>query len=205
MAGRKRVALWAGLGTATALVVMTVGVGRGRAQATDKPAMGVAEARALVASLEAQVRDARDNLGKARELLARLEADGKAGAGKAAAEAEDQTGRVEGVWRIVGINGNASGEFQKASYDEYKIMSAGHYLWLSFEPETGKVLRSGGGTYSIKRGTYTAHIEFSNSEDLRALVGQEYTGTFRLDGKKWYHHGTVPNGAVFDELWERVH
>lgn len=205
MGRRKRRALWAGLGVATALAIVTFGVGRGRAQPPEKPATGVAEARALVAALEVQLRDARDNLNRARELLARLEADGKAGAGKDANAVEDQTDLVEGIWRITGINGNAGGEFQKPPYDEYKIMSAGHYLWLSFDPETGKVLRSGGGAYSIKKGNYTARIEFSNSEDLRALVGQEYQGSFRLEGKKWYHHGTVPNGAVFDELWERVH
>jgi hypothetical protein len=84
-------------------------------------------------------------------------------------------------------------------------MSAGHYFWLSFDPDTGRVLRSGGGVYSIKGGKYTAHIECSNSDDLRALIGQEYKGTFKLEGEKWYHYGRVPNGAVFDELWERVH
>jgi hypothetical protein len=32
----------------------------------------------------------------------------------------------------------------------------------------------------------------------------DYDGTCRLDGKLWYHYGRMPNGAVFDERWERV-
>jgi hypothetical protein len=203
----KSAAPWVGLGAALALAVLLLGSGRGKAQPIEKPGEGVtkAQAQALVTELEAQLRATESSLKKAREILARFEADEKAKPKENAGEGEDQTDQVEGVWRIVGINGNNGGEFQKPPYDEYKIMSAGHYLWLSFNPDTGKVLRSGGGVYAIKDGKYTAHIECSNSDDLRALIGQEYKGTFRLEGTKWYHFGNVPNGAVFDELWERVH
>ena len=83
-------------------------------------------------------------------------------------------------------------------------MTAGHYLWLSFNPQSGVVVRSGGGTYSLKDGVYTACVDYSNSRDLQAIVGQVYSGTCRLDGKLWYHNGTMPNGAGFDELWRRV-
>jgi hypothetical protein len=199
-----RAALWAGLGIGFALAVVLLGPGRGRAQEADKAATGLAKARAMVAELEAQLRTSESNLKKAKELLARFEGEEKARRDNAG-DGEDQTDQVEGVWRIVGLNGNNGGEFQNPPYDEYKIMSAGHYLWLSFDPDTGRVLRSGGGVYSIKDGKYTARIECSNSNDLRALIGQEYKGTFRLEGKKWYHYGKVPNGAGFDELWERVH
>ena len=113
--------------------------------------------------------------------------------------------KLEGVWRIVGINGHHQGEFQKPPYDEYKIMTAGHYLWLSFRPETGEVLRSGGGLYTLKDGEYKARIECSNSADLLApIVGKEYSGRCIIDGDKWYHNGNVPNGAPFDEVWQRV-
>jgi hypothetical protein len=205
----RRVALVIGLGAGFALVIVLLAASRGRAQATEKPGATLAEARARVEALEAQLRATEANLKKAKELLARLEGgenpSPKEEPKKGVDAGEDQTDLVEGVWRIVGINGNPSGNFQKPPYDEYKIMSGGHYLWLSFSPETGKVLRSGGGEYSIKDGKYTAHIECSNSDDLLAIAGLKYQGTFKLDGKKWYHFGRVPNGAVYDELWERVH
>jgi hypothetical protein len=169
---------------------------------------GVAEACALVAALEARLRADETNLKQAKELLAMLEnIDQPAPAPRPAVDegpAEVDT-RLEGVWRIVSIGGNFGGQFRTPPYDEYKIMTAGRYLWLSFEPNTGKVLRSGGGTYTLKGETYTARVDYSNSEDLRAVVGREYAGTCKLDGKKWYRFGRVPNGAVFDELWERVH
>ena len=168
----------------------------------------VVEARALVAVLETQLRSSESNLKKASELLARLEGTEepapKAALSKDASIRGDETQLVEGVWRIAGIGGNVGGNFRQAPYDEYKIMTAGHYLWLSFDPKTGKVLRSGGGVYSVKDGKYTAKVECSNSGDLRAVIGQEYTGTCKVEGKKWYHFGRMPNGAVFDEVWERV-
>lgn len=149
---------------------------------------------ARVEELEGRIQAAEAELKKARELLAAIRASSQ------------DTGRLEGVWRIVSINGNRpGGTFVKPPYDEYKIMTAGHYLWLSFDPETGKVLRSGGGTYTLDGEHYTAHVDYSNADDLRAVAGLEYRGTCRLEGKRWYHHGTMTNGAVFDELWERVH
>jgi hypothetical protein len=213
--GLNRVAGWLVLGILPALGVASLVFERGGARATEtsqgKPAddQALAEARALVRTLEARLRSTEVSLGKARELVADLEgkpiAAGPVKAGAVADSDEDDTNRVEGVWRIVGVNGHASGEYRKPPYDEYKIMSAGHYLWLSFNPDTGEVVRSGGGTYSIKGGVYTARIECSNSADLRAVAGGEYKGTCRIDGKKWYHYGSVPSGAGFDELWERVH
>jgi hypothetical protein len=219
--GGRRAAPWVALGAATALGVMYGTVERGRAGADDRAGArrggepGVAEARALVAALEARVRSAEANLKQARQLLAQLEVEEKPAAaattgkdekpGQADKEAEPIDPRLEGVWRIVSIGGNFGDEFRKPPYDEYKIMSAGHYLWLSFDPATGRVLRSGGGTYTLAGEKYTARVECSNSQDLRSVVGLEYQGTCKLEGKKWYHFGRMPNGAVFDELWERVH
>jgi len=203
-----------GLLAASALGVLLFAIDWGKASAQDRPdgsrreQRGVAEARALVAALEARLRADETSLKQAKELLAKLEnTDQPAPASRSAvdsAPAKVDT-RLEGVWRIVSIGGNFGGQFRKPPYDEYKIMTAGRYLWLSFEPNTGKVLRSGGGTYTLKGETYTARVDYSNSEDLRAVVGREYTGTCKLDGKKWYHFGRMPNGAVFDEYWERVH
>jgi hypothetical protein len=161
---------------------------------------GVAEARSLVKVLEVRARAAEEDLAKAKELLVSLEGLGASAGGK------DETASLEGVWRVEGIGGNRSGgEFAKPPYDEYKIMTAGHYVWLSFNPQSGEVVRSGGGTYSLNNGVYTARVDYSNATDLEAITGQVYKGTCRLDGKLWYHNGTMPNGAVFDELWRRVH
>jgi hypothetical protein len=168
----------------------------------------VTKARDLVESLEARLRSTEADLKEARSLLARLERGDKPllkpEAKEVAEPPADDSGLVEGVWRIVGIGGHETGVFQKPPYDEYKIMSAGHYLWLSFDPATGKRLRSGGGSYSIQDGKYSAKIECSSSEDLRSVIGREYTGTCRVEGNKWFHFGKVPTGGGFDELWERV-
>jgi hypothetical protein len=208
----RRLRLWVGLGAALTLGALLFGFERGRARASERltpDEEGVAEARALVNALEAKLRSTEASLKKAKEVLAQLE-----GAGQAAEKpitkndalpADDEGKLLEGVWRIVGIGGNESGVFQKPPYDEYKIMTAGHYLWLSLDPDTGKVIRSGGGVFTLKDGKYTAHIECSNAPDLQGVIGQDYTGTCKLDGKRWYHFGKVPSGGVFDELWERVH
>lgn len=172
-------------------------------QASDQ--LNLEEARKEVERLEAHLRATETSLAQARARLASLVVQGNGGV----VEVHDAFGnspdkRLEGVWRIVGVNGHNQGEFQKPPYDEYKIMSAGHYLWLSFRPGTGEILRSGGGVYTLKDGEYRARIECSNSSDLLSIMGKEYSGRCMIDGDKWYHNGHVPNGAHFDEVWQRV-
>jgi hypothetical protein len=191
----------------------------------------VATARALVGQLEARARSAEENLKQARQLLAGLEGgatrvvarrnshveislgsdDGLVDGrplrilrGAAARNEVNGGNDLEGVWRLVGLNGHETGVYRDAPYAEYKIMGAGHYLWMSYAPDTGEIRRIGGGNYTSKDGNYTAHVECSNAEDLRGIIGQEYKFTYRLDGKKWHLFGPMPNGAVVDELWERV-
>ena len=206
----KRAGLWVGLGAVAGLGLALAGMARATAEPSQRlEADQVAvQARALVNALEARLRSTESSLQKATQLLAELEGDRQPAheptAVKDSGSKDDDGKLVEGVWRIAGIGGNRGPAFEKPPYDEYKIMSAGHYLWLSFNPETGEVLRSGGGVYTLKDGTYTARVECSNSEDLRAIVGQEYKGTCKVEGKKWYHFGIMSNGAGFDELWERV-
>ena len=188
------------VGAGLVLAAVSTGARWASAVADDPPKTRpeVEQARALVGSLEAQLRATEQSLKDARDLLARLDPN--------ADVPKDDSNSVEGVWRIVGVGGNEGNDFQKPPYDEYKIMSANHYLWLSFDPKTGNVLRSGGGRYTVdKGGEYFARVECSNSPDLKAVVGKEYHGISRVDGKRWYLVGRVPSGASFDELWERVH
>ena len=72
-----------------------------------------------------------------------------------------------------------------------------------FLAETASI-RSGGGSYSVKGQDYTARVDYSNASDLKAIKGVEYKGTCRLEGARCYHYGTMSNGAVFDEVWEKV-
>jgi hypothetical protein len=168
----------------------------------------VASVREQITKLEAQQRSIESNLKKARAELAELE--GKKPAKEAnpkqaaANPVDDETKLLEGAWRLVGVK-DGNGNYVDAPYIQYKIMATGHYLWLSYDRETGRVLRTGGGSYSLKDGVYTARVEYSNAADLRGIAGQEYKFTCKIDGDKWYHEGPMPNGAYVDDLWERMH
>lgn len=169
-----------------------------------EPKTPAGEARALVESLEARVKQAQEDLERAQEDLERAReplATIEEGRNPADERRSPETGDLEGVWRIAGIGGaREGGTFVKPPYDQYKIMTSGHYLWPSFNRDTGEILRSGDGTYSLKDGNDKARVDYSNASDLEAIVGKDYSGTCHLEGKKCYHHGTMPNGAVFDEL-----
>ena len=78
--------------------------------ADDKPS-----ADDRVKDLEERVRAAESELKKAKELLSAIRST------------SNTTRSLEGVWRIVSIDGNRpGGTFVKPPYYEYKIMTAGH-------------------------------------------------------------------------------
>jgi hypothetical protein len=209
----ERAWLWFSLGLALGLGVMSIAGGLRHALAAEGPdaappaPAAVEPARALVAQLEAQMRITESSLRRARELLTSLEGGNPSpqpvqdqGAGLRDGDGDD----VVGIWRLVGVRGGKGGEFHKAPYEQYKIMTEDRYLWMSYDPDTGRVLRSGGGTYSLRDGTYTAHVDYSNSADLKAIAGQEYRFTCKIEGNQWYHAGPMPNGAYVDDLRERI-
>jgi len=198
----KRAWLWAGLGIALGLGIVLYTGRPWEARATEGPESEyqtretIASARALVAKLEAQLHLTESSLEKARELLAKLEG---------VTNLKNATGNdLVGFWRLVGERTGGGDEFHRPPYVLYRIMLPDRFLNIDFDPNTGKVLDWTGGSYSLKDGTYTGHYDYSNSEAVRAIIGKGYKFTSKIEGDRWYHAGTIPNGVRFDDLYERV-
>jgi hypothetical protein len=112
---------------------------------------------------------------------------------------------VVGLWRLVGERKGEGDEFHKPPYELIRAMTPDRYQYISFDPNTGKDCHWAGGTYSLKNGTYTGHMEFTDREDLRPIIGKEYKFTCKIEGDRlWHFAGTLPNGVKQDNLWERI-
>jgi hypothetical protein len=110
--------------------------------------------------------------------------------------------KLDGAWRLVGVR--AGEEYSKPeSWDQYKLVVGGRFIWTS--SQDGKILYAAGGRCTVEGDRYTEFIEYAHERPT--LVGKEAKFTWKLDGDKWYHKGTIKTdeGDIpIDELWERV-
>jgi hypothetical protein len=120
------------------------------------------------------------------------------------ANTADAKSPIEGAWKVVGVKAEGQDDYQKVDYNQYKLVTNGHFIWAASDPNSGAMLNAAGGTYTIEKNQYTERIQYAQTYDLRALVGKDQKFTWKVEGDKWFHTGTLSSGQQIDELWERV-
>ena len=107
-----------------------------------------------------------------------------------------ERGPLEGTWEQT---------FQDAPpYRQVKLINKSHFMWATYDRDTGVLLASAGGTYTFDGETYKEKVEFGSPGIPAELIGEEQTFTVDLDGKTWKHEGTMSNGLQVRETWRRV-
>ena len=84
-----------------------------------------------------------------------------------------------------------------------KHVTSSHFMWVSYDKD-GTVTRTAGGTYAIKGEAYEELPEYGMSSDFEIIKGKPQKFTWKIDGGKWLHNGTLSNGLTIEEVWERV-
>ena len=127
---------------------------------------------------------------------------------------------LEGVWQLV--SGKSDGQAYATSARGMKIITKGHFMFVSGEARGVKELKtiadtlqafrtmgSGGGTYTVQGTTYTEKLEFFSDP---AYLGRSIAYTCRNEGDRFYQTGAVPileNGrkvrdTKLEQVWRRV-
>ena len=114
----------------------------------------------------------------------------------------NETGLV-GAWRISGRmrNGEMS-EMKWGARKTIKMCTGTRFQWVAFNPETKSFNGTGGGTYTLKDGTYTEHIEFFSRDNSRVGASLEFDA--KVSGKEWDHSGLSSKGSPIREIWKNV-
>jgi hypothetical protein len=115
--------------------------------------------------------------------------------------------KLDGAWKLVGARSGDGGEYAPLpdGLEQYKLVVGGRFIWTT--SKDGKVQLAGGGRYTVAGDTYTEFIEYTHGEGVEGLAGKEAKFTWKLDGGRWYHKGTIKTdqGDIpIDELWERA-
>lgn len=120
----------------------------------------------------------------------------------ARAEEPKAENKLVGTWKQVSaIYGGR--EFKPEGVTTLKHVTPTQFMWASYDRD-GVVSRTAGGGYTIKGDVYEETPEYGMSGDFDIIKGKAQTFTWKIDGNKWIHKGTLSNGLTIDEVWERV-
>ena len=112
---------------------------------------------------------------------------------------------LQGAWQLVaGKYGDAT-EFQDVPPEQVmiKLVTDTHFTWVRFDSETKEVSHAAGGRCTVSGDKYTEHIEYGIGPVMQ-LKGEKQTFTWKLEGERWHHSGTLSNGVRIEEIFERV-
>ena len=105
---------------------------------------------------------------------------------------------LDGTWDLV------SGQALPKGARDIKIISGGHFIFVAYDTEKGKVLYTGGGTFILNGSAYTEHVDFASDEISPGLVGKDQSFTVTMDGDSFTQKGTLSNGKPLLEIWKRM-
>jgi len=115
---------------------------------------------------------------------------------------DDSSNDMAGAYRISGRY--RGGEMRKSNpgpRKTIKMLSGTRFQWAAINAKTKQFFGTGGGTYTVKDGKYTEHIEFFSRDGSRVGASLEFEAS--LEGDDWSHQGKSSKGDPIHEIWTR--
>ena len=106
-----------------------------------------------------------------------------------------------GTWKL--ISANYGGEEQILEDVTLKHFTPTSFVWTSFDPKTKLVSRTAGGIYTLNGDQIVETPQYGLGEDFEIVRDKPQTFSFKIEGDRWHHSGTLSNGLKIDEVWER--
>ncbi len=114
-----------------------------------------------------------------------------------------QTPALVGSWKLVSAkSGGTTLEFP-AGTTILKHITPTSFFWVHYNRD-GQITQGGGGSYVLDGTRYDETPEYGLGEGVQPLLGKRQSFTARVEGNRWYHGGQESNGAVIEEIWERM-
>jgi hypothetical protein len=114
---------------------------------------------------------------------------------------------LDGAWRLVRSLDPASGQLRAvpAGIEMTKLIVGGRFGWIV--TQNGRALAGAGGTCSMTANGYTETVSYAVAQNQQPLVGSTTKFTWKFEGERWHHKGTLRVGQArqeIDEIWERI-
>ena len=99
-----------------------------------------------------------------------------------------------------------------------KLITDKHFTWVHYDANGEEVMGTGGGTYTLKKGTYIENIEYIYPEGGIGLLGSAIPFDCKIIDGKWHHIGylqhreydeekdryVVVKTEKIEEIWQKI-
>jgi hypothetical protein len=86
-----------------------------------------------------------------------------------------------------------------------KLVVGGRFVWIV--SQNGRAVAGAGGSYTVSPDAYAETVSYAVGQNQQPLIGTTTKFTWRFEGGKWHHKGTLRVGQAkqeIDESWERI-
>ena len=132
---------------------------------------------------------------------------------------ESPNEKLIGSWNLIQYKYGLDQGFSDVPEFMYyvKNITKTHFSWCSYNPEDGKVIGAGGGTYTIDGNSYTESTDFWYPSGT-SIPGTETAFEYKLKGKLWTISGYIKHvelspssgemvpidSTYISEIWQRL-
>lgn len=123
--------------------------------------------------------------------------------------AEDPKAKPRTENKLVGTWKQVTGKFGGKEFEipagrtQLKHVTPTQFIFVDFDKD-GQVMDAIGGPYTLKGEKYEETPEYGVGETYKMLKGKPQSFTWKVEGNKWYHSGTLSSGLTIEEVWVRV-
>ena len=108
---------------------------------------------------------------------------------------------LAGTWELV--SAEYGGQPAPSEMKEIKIISAKHFMFITYDKKTSKPIRNGTGSYTLDGDSYTEHVDFMSGEGTDGATGKDFTFKIKLDADTLTQTGDIM-GTSLREVYKRV-
>lgn len=125
-------------------------------------------------------------------------------------QAAPVAGQLNGTWRMIATRQSGAAAISDVPQErqtKLKLITAGHYVWYVYDPDTKAIAESLSGTCSLDGGTYEETAQYGS---YPSLLGRSQHFTVKLEGDRMHLWGTLkmggdnPSTRPLEEIWKRV-
>jgi hypothetical protein len=117
-------------------------------------------------------------------------------------DTQDAT-KLIGSWKLVKAV-YAGKSFNPNGQVEIKNVTDSQFMWFRHKEGSSTITDAGGGLYSVKGDTYSERLDYGLGNDFKIVKGHVMSLKWKLDGNTWHISGTLNNGLVIEEDWQKL-
>jgi hypothetical protein len=120
-------------------------------------------------------------------------------------EKDGKTGnnKLLGTWKMVSAKYDGQESDTPKRLICLKHVTPTHWMWAFTDPATKDITMAATGTYTLMDDKYVELPLYTVGQGVDDIRDKPQNFTWKVEGDKWFHNGTLSSGVKIEEVWER--